>query len=113
MFTMVEVTGTFETPEEGKPAAGTITATLERGMRNGTTEISPSPVVGHLDGEGKLVAADGGAFELPATDDTGTEPTGVQYGWVVQLGGAPLRTFTAPLPHATSPVDLSVLAPTP
>jgi hypothetical protein len=113
MFTMVEVTGTFETPEDGKAAAGTITATLERGLRNGTAEISPSPAVGHLDEEGKLVAEDGGAFKLPATDDVGTEPTGVQYGWIVELGGAPLRTFSAPLPHAVTPVDLSVLAPTP
>lgn len=113
MFTMVEVTGTFETPEDGKPASGTITAILERGLENGTTQISPSPVVGHLDEEGKLVGADGGPFKLPATDDVGTTPVGVMYGWTVTLSGAPLRTFTAPLPHAVSPVDLSALAPTP
>jgi hypothetical protein len=110
-FTLVTVTGMWETPEGGEAASGTVTATLRRTMRNGTTQITPRPVLGKLDGEGRLVTQDGGPFRLPATDDSGTTPVGVAYEWTVELDNAPLQHFFAPLAHATSPVDITTLEP--
>ena len=108
-FTLIEITATFETPE-GEPAQGTVTATLLHRLTNGDTQINPTPVLGELI-EGKLKLQDGEPFILPATDDTGTSPTGVGYYWSISLDNAPLESFEAPLPHAGSPVDLSTLGP--
>ena len=110
-FTLVTVTANELSPEAGKPVRGQVTATLMRAMKNGTVEVAPTPVVGAVNDSGELVLQSGKPFQLPATDDAGTEPSGVGYEWRIELGNARSRTFFAPLPHATNPVDLSALAP--
>jgi hypothetical protein len=108
-FTFIEVTAFFQTPE-GQPAQGTVAATLLHRLTNGDTQINPTPVLGELI-EGHLKLQDGEPFIMPATDDTGTTPTGVGYLWSISLDNAPLESFEAPLPHAVNPVDLSTLGP--
>lgn len=110
-FTMVTVTGTFQTPEGGEPIKGQVTATLQRTLRNGTVQALADPVIGILDGTGALKLQNGQPFVLPATDDAGTTPTGVFYEWVIELGNSPLLRFMAPLSKAVNPVDLSTLEP--
>lgn len=110
-FTLITVTATYETPEASEAASGTITATLRHTLRNGTTQIDPTPVLGVLNADGQLVLQNGRAFELAATDDPGTTPSGVSYEWTVKLDNAPVQSFFAPLSHLTSPVDLSTLEP--
>ena len=108
MFTFVTITGSFERPN-GEPAQGTNTASLAQSIRNADEIVTPTPVLGELNAEGKLVMQSGAPFVLEATDDTGTEPAGVHYRFVLQLDNAPVRIFFAALPHATSPVDISTL----
>lgn len=110
-FTMVTVTATFLTPEGGEPAKGTVTATLNQVMRNGTTQIDPTPVAGVLNSLGELKLQSGGPFVLPATDDAGTTPPGCSYEWVIELDNAPTERFFAQLPKAVNPVDLTALEP--
>ena len=108
VFTLVEVTATFDDPDEDS-SLGQITATLTETMHNGGQEVVREPIVGHLSSEGELLAADEGPFQLAATDDAGTKTLSgkeAEYEWTIQLGNAPLHTFTAPLAHATNPVDI-------
>lgn len=110
-FTLIEVTGTYQSPEDGKPSRGTITATLAQSLRNGAAQVNSSPVLGVLNSAGELKRQDGEPFKLPATDDAGTTPAGTGYEFVVQLDNAQPRAFFAPLAHTVSPVDLSTLEP--
>jgi hypothetical protein len=106
--TLVTVTGSFTKPG-GLPAQGRITAVCSRPLVNGAEHIDNTPVVGRLDSTGSLVAPAGGPFLLAATDDDVTDPTGAFYTWTIQLDSAPIRAFTAPLPHVPSTTDLTAL----
>jgi hypothetical protein len=109
-FTAITITGSFERPN-GEPAQGSVTATLSETIQNGTETIEPNPVMGVLNQEGKLVAESLEAFKLEANDDTGTTPAGSTYTFLVELDTAPIRSFTAVVPHTASEgkIDLTVL----
>lgn len=107
-FTLITVTGRF-TREDGSPSQGTVTAQLTEYLRNGVFNVGRVPATGRLDDEGKLVNLADEAFKLVATDDEGTEPTGVAYEWTLQIDDAPVRSFFAPLSHAVGTIDLSEL----
>lgn len=111
-FTSITITGSFERPN-GEPAQGTITATLSETVQNGTESIDPTPILGTLNGEGKLVNQALLPFTLVANNDTGTEPAGSMYTFVIELDSAPVRSFSAVVPHTASEgkIDLSVLDP--
>lgn len=109
-FTTITITGSFERPN-GEPAQGSIVATLSETIQNGTEIVEPNPVMGVLNGEGKLVSESLQPFTLAANDDTDTTPVGSTYTFLVELDTAPVRSFTATVPHAASEgkIDLSVL----
>lgn len=108
MLTSIIITGTFER-EDGTPAEGSVTATLTAPIKNGTTSITPTPEVGVIQA-GKLLSQSLGAFTLIANDDTGTEPTGTSYMFVVELDSAPVREFYGVVPHAAGgTVDITAL----
>lgn len=109
-FTLITITGQFE-QADGTPAQGSVTATCSRALTNGALQVADSPEVGHLNSEGKLVNAADEAFKLAANDDAATEPTGTFYEFVVAVGNAPTRTFTAVVPHAAveGKIDLTEL----
>lgn len=111
-FTTITITAT-ETRPNGEPAQGTITATLSEPVTNGTTTIDPTPILGELNGEGKLKDQAGEAFTLVANDDTGTTPAGSEYSFLVEIADAPVRSFSAVVKHAATEgkVDLSELEP--
>ena len=97
-FTAVTITGSFERAD-GTPEQGQITATCSHALRNGVESIEPDPIVGRLDDEGKLVNESNGAFSLVANDDPATVPEGSWYSFVLELDSAPVRGFSAPVPH--------------
>ncbi len=109
-FTSITVTGSFERPN-GEPAQGSVVAMLSTTIQNGTEIIDPTPVMGVLNSEGKLVAESLGPLPLAANDDAGTEPAGSTYRFVVELDNAPPRSFDAVVPHTASSgiVDISAL----
>jgi hypothetical protein len=108
-FTQVTITGTEERPNN-EPASGTVTATLSEQIQNGTEIIEPTPVVGELV-EGVLLNQAGEPFTLVPNDDVGTTPTGSEYQFVLELDNAPLREFTAVVPHTAveGKIDLTTL----
>lgn len=97
--TFIKVTGAFERADK-TPATGTITATLSGKITNGELTIEPTPILGELNNEGKLIAQSGGPFELAANDDPATLPVGTTYSFVVKLDNAPVREFDATVKHA-------------
>lgn len=103
-FTMVTVTGTYET-QAGAAAAGSVTFTLTKSIQNGNVIINPEPVTVTLDGSGHF------STTLAANDDTGTVPVDTQYGVTELITGAEPRDYFVTLSHATSPVDISTLMP--
>jgi hypothetical protein len=109
-LTTITITGTFTRPN-GDPDQGTITATLSEVIQNGTTIIEPTPILGTLNSEGKLVNEALGAFTLYANDDAATTPAGSEDTFVLQLDNAPVRSFSAVVPHTAveGKIDLSVL----
>jgi hypothetical protein len=111
-LTTITITGTFTRPN-GEPDQGTITATLSEVIQNGTTIIEPTPILGTLNTEGKLVNESLLPFTLVANNDTATEPAGSTYNFLVQLDNAPVRSFSAVVPHTAveGKIDLSVLDP--
>jgi hypothetical protein len=109
-FTSITVTAEL-TRADGSPSQGTIVAQLTRAMSNDGAEITPAPIEGRLDDEGKLVNNAGAAFVLAATDDPDTEPANASYQWTLTIDQAPTRSFFAPLSHSApeQTVDLSEL----
>jgi lysophospholipase L1-like esterase len=108
-FTQIAITASINRPN-GESASGTVTATLSEPISNGTEIIEPTPVVGELV-EGQLLNQAGEPFTLAANNDLGTEPSGSQYRFVLALDSAPIREFTAVVPH-TAPegkVDITAL----
>ena len=100
-FTAITITGTFVRPD-GLPDQGTITATLSEPMTNSGETVEVEPILGMLNSEGELVAQSGEPFELFANDDVGTKPPGAEYAFVLQLDNAPVRAFSAAVPHAAA-----------
>jgi hypothetical protein len=84
---------------------GSVTVTPTRTMVNSGVAVVDAPVVYTLDSAGSV------AFDVAATDDTGTQPQGVQYQIVLQIGSdAPLVYFTPILAAwATGGKDLTLL----
>jgi hypothetical protein len=110
-FTPITITGTFTKPD-GSAASGTVTAILSMPLENGTAQVTPTPIVGILDASGALKDDSGLApFVLEANDDTGTTPAGSTYEFLIELDSAPVRAFSAVVPHATSPIDITTLEP--
>ena len=88
--------------------AGSVTAQASSVLIDGTTGEIWEPKA-HTEN----LAADGtGSIWLPATDDSGTTPSGVTYQWTIRVHGVrrTARSSTE-LPHGTSPVELSDLTP--
>lgn len=111
-FTPITVTGTFKRPD-GSPDSGTGTATLSHRLVNGTAIVEPEPVSLELSPTGTVVNTSGTAFILDAVDDTGTEPTGAYYTFVLEFDSAPIDPFTAVISHSAAggTVDLSTMIP--
>lgn len=108
MFTPVTITGTYENPD-GTSANGTITATLSSPLRNGVDQVTVMAFTGVVhDGQFVRDLSDA-PFIAYATDDEGTVPTDATYAFVILLDDQSPRGFTCVLPHATSPVDITVL----
>lgn len=108
--TQITVTGSFERPND-ESAQGGVIATLSTAIQNGTEIVEPTPILGTLNEEGKLVSESLEAFKLVANDDPATTPTGSTYLFVIELDNAPVRSFSAVVPH-TAPggtIDLSTL----
>lgn len=87
-------------------AAGSITAQRTGVLIDGATGQVLEPVPDTVNLSGGTAT-----MYLPATDDSGVTPSGVLYKWDIRIQGASLRTFSAALPHATSPVNLADLTP--
>src|SRR5208282_4143911 len=100
-FTTITVEADFKRPN-GEPSQGTVTALLSATMTNGTQQIDPTPIVGHLNGAGELKSAGGLPFTLEANDDTSTEPGGTYYTFTVELDESEPRSFANPVPHAAA-----------
>jgi hypothetical protein len=84
-FTLVTLTGTFQTG--GEPATGTLTFTLTQPMQDGDSILPASPVTVSLDENGRF------SVVLAANDDPATVPQGVQYGVTEQVVGAQPRDY--------------------
>lgn len=112
-FTLITITANEVRPD-GTVPIGTVTATLSQALTNGTQLIEPTPVVGDLNASGHLVNQSGLAFALEANDDTATTPAGSSYQFLIELDNAPVREFSAVVPHAAAAgtIDLSVLEAT-
>src|SRR5580700_453934 len=104
-FTEVTITGGPFTDAAGNPLSGTGTATLSDRLVNGTQEVEPEPVQGQLNAEGMWVNTSGEAYTLVAVDDTGTEPPGAFYSWVLNFDSAPIDPFEATISHVSGTVD--------
>jgi len=99
-FTLITVTGQWQNPD-GSPLQGTVTARLDRQIANSGKIAAAIPVVFTLDSTGALVGNPGSSAsqvdpppsplpaQLVANNDTGTEPPGSTYHWVIQVGGTP------------------------
>lgn len=108
-LTMVTLTGRYETAT-GAPETGTVTFTPSTTLQSATSDliIQPAPVTATLDNTGSF------SVSLLATDAATVAPSGWTYTVAERLGptGAQVgRTFSIALPGATSPVDLSNIAP--
>lgn len=111
-LTVVTITGTFEVPSGGDPINVKLTAWLNKAFQNGTKVIEPEPIVGVANSSGQLVADDGESpFTLVANDDAASTPPGSFYSFLIEVDNAPVRSFNAVVGHATSPIDLTALAP--
>jgi hypothetical protein len=108
-LTPVIITGTF-TREDGSAATGTVTATLNEQIQNGTTVIEPTPILGELVA-GKLLNQAKTAFTVDANDDAVTVPPGSYYSFLIQLDNAPVREFNAVVKHTATlgTVDMTEL----
>jgi hypothetical protein len=103
-FTPVTVTFAF-VEADGSLPEGTLSFAPTVEMANGGKVVDAEPVIVRLSGGA-------GSVVLFATDDPGTSPAGVTYQVVKTLvGEAPQAPQFFALPHAVSPVDLSVLTP--
>lgn len=99
-FTMVPLTGTFETPA-GTPASGTITLTPDSPMENAGM-VATVPVVLTL-----VSGAIPSGAEIAATDDVGTTPSGVTYTVEIAIQGAPTVIGTLAVPASAGSIDLA------
>ena len=118
-FTPITVTGTYH-KADSSAEVGTVTFQLMTALINGSDERSTDPIVATLDASGHI------SVVLAATDDPGTEPTGVTYlvleelsdrevPWSNQgvLAGYASRAYYLSLPHTLpgGTVDLSTIVP--
>lgn len=111
-LTLITITGTLHEPSGGDPVSVKLTAMLNKAFQNGTTIVEPQPIVGVGDGTGHLVANDGESpFTVYANDDAASSPAGSYYDFLLEVDNAPVRQFSAVVGHATSPIDLTALAP--
>jgi hypothetical protein len=99
MFTQVALYAKF-TGADGSPASGTLTAKLSSRITNpnGPSVVIPSVISGTFDNEGRLIAQNGEAFILDATDDAGTYPVGAYYTFTMALDSVGLTSWDSPLP---------------
>lgn len=111
-LTQITITGTLADPNAGD-AAGTGTATLSHRIVNGSTVVEPEPIEFQLNASGQVVNMSGLPLVVYANDDTGTEPTGSFYTFVLEIDSAPIDPFEAVISHLApgGTVDLSTLIP--
>jgi hypothetical protein len=106
-FTSVEISHQFSNAD-GTAASGTVEFTLSGRMTNGTQSIMKTAAVTvALDGTGSFTKA------LPANDDAGTVPVGVQWLVALRVAGADEETYEVTVPSAAPghTVDLGSLLP--
>lgn len=110
-MTMITLIGTFMEPNGtggSVPAVGWVGAKATGRMYDSAAHVEYTPEM-----VSQVINQSTGAVSLqvPATDDTTTTfPAGaVQYTIIIDIEGVALRTFTIPLPHTTTTVDISAL----
>src|ERR1051325_5257671 len=102
-FTPVTVSATFINPDGSTPT-GSVTFIASSAMGNGTQIVSAQPRIMTLsNGSGSIV--------LEATDDVGTNPTGVTYTVIEAISGSRDRQYSVALPKAATSVNLAALVP--
>jgi hypothetical protein len=107
-LTAIAIEGQIVNPDGSTPT-GSLSATLNAPLINGTQVIPAGAIAGLLNSEGQIVAASMDALVLWATDDAGTEPTGPDgipmYTFSLSVDGSPLREFSAPVPSASTATE--------
>ena len=103
-FTFATVTATYENPD-GSPAQGQLTLTPSGDLTNGLVTIVPRPLTLTLDAQGYASA------QIPSTEDPGTMPVGVTWRVDERIDGAPVVSWSTPVPSGGVSVDLSTLRP--
>lgn len=109
-FTLITITADEVEPNQ-QNASGTLTAALSEAISNGVQVAEPEPVSGIIT-NGQLYDSSGvQPFKLVANNDPATTPQGSTYSFVVQVGSAPVREFTAVVPYNATgaTIDLSAL----
>lgn len=102
-WALVTVTGTY-LDRTGAPLAGTVIFSSQQVTLGNGTVVTPAQFLCTLDVNGAF------STSLPATDDPTFTPAGWAYAVNEQLPGG-RSTFFIELPHATSSVDMSTVAP--
>ncbi len=104
-FTPITVTGTYAR-EDGSVEAGSVSLTATAFMTNSSQIRVNAPQVAVLDGTGHF------SMTVAATNDPGTQPTGVLYRVDESMVGVTLRTYYISLPYNGGAVDLGSVVPT-
>jgi hypothetical protein len=100
-LTTITVTGTYDN-EGATAASGTVTFTLSAPLVDTAAHVTYEPIP-------YTATLSAGAFSinLPATNDSTTSPTGLVYNVVESITGVVgTYTWSAPLPHTTSPLTI-------
>lgn len=106
-FTSITITHTFLNAD-GTPASGTVRWSLSGRMTNSTQSIMPSgPKNVSLNGSGVM------SVVLPANDDTGTTPIGVEWQVTIAVTGCSEEQYLVTVPHSApgGTIDLGQLLP--
>ena len=109
-FTQVAIEGQF-LGADGSPASGTICVTPNSALINSDAVVSEQgtqPICGVLDSQGRIVAQNGQALVVAATDDVGTWPIGSAYTFTLTLDGQSIIEFESPVPHVVTTFDSPV-----
>ena len=97
-FTTLALTGTIQnSPGTAIPNA-VVTLECSSQISDGTTDITPAPIVASTNSSGEFTVSD-----VPANDDSTTTPTGTFYYVTITKSGEIVDSFKVSVPAADAP----------